>query len=95
MGETELTDLTYEEACDFFGPEIFVHVIDSANREGMPKFRYGTRLRITSGHSVGVEFTVTHMFWCLHTVSWVYYVPGVGSTNIPVYQCESDLEEIE
>lgn len=95
MGELELTELTYEQVCDFFGPEIFTHVIDSANREGMPKFRYGTRLRIVFGHNVGLEFTATQMFWCVHTRTWVYYVPGVGSTNIPVYQCESNLEEIK
>lgn len=93
MGETKLTDLTYEEACDFFGPEIPLHVMGAARTERMPKYRYGSLLRFSPSYGVVIDFTVTQMFWDWRTEYWYYYIPG--DDNIPVYQCESDLEEIE
>lgn len=95
MRVLEIKDMDYAEVEAFFGPEIPIHVVVAAQREGMPKYRYGTRVKLTAGHvSQHREFTVTQMFWCQVARSWVYYVPGIDAV-IPVYHCESDLKEIK
>ncbi len=94
MRVLEIKDMDYAEVEAFFGPEIPIHVVVAAQREGMPKYRYGTRVKLTAGHvSQHREFTVTQMFWDWRTEHWYYYIPG--DDNIPVYQCETDLKEIK